>query len=236
MSVGAITAAFALQGVSPSEKLVLLALANYADENGRSYPSQRRLAADTGLTDRTIRKVLTDLEGRGLLGRMERLRSDGSRSSDIITLCLDAPISGGAEIISGGVRKPLPGGAETASALTTFEPSSNPEGTDVPSHKARKATRRCPADWSPSVADLAAVATEGFSPGEIDRELAKIRDHHFRTAHSDWSAVFRNWIRGAAERRPRLKVHTNDRPSPLDQRLATSHSAFERAAARRAVE
>lgn len=120
-------------------------------------------------------------------------------------------------------------------------PSPRPPTTPTPTPairatRAKAASKRCPEDWRPSVQDLAIAAGEGFSPGEIDRELAKLRDCTFGTARSDWSATFRNWIRRAAENRPRLKVHTNDRPSALDQRLATSHSAFERAAARRAVE
>lgn len=131
MSVQAITCAMALRGVSPSEKLLLLALANYADERMQCWPSQRRLAEDTCLTDRTVRALLTELEDRGFLSRERRERDDGSRATDRITLHFhgivpassDAQISGGAEIISGGVRKQLPGGAEMVSGLTTFEPS-----------------------------------------------------------------------------------------------------------------
>lgn len=127
MSVQAITAAMAIRNASPSEKLLLLVLANYADEHMRCWPSQRRLADDTCLTDRTIRKLLSDLEQRGIITRTERQRDDGSRASDVIHLRFDgAPISGGAEMVSGGVRKQLPGGAEMVSGLTTFEPSTEP--------------------------------------------------------------------------------------------------------------
>lgn len=132
MSVQAITAAIAIQGVSPTEKLLLIALANYADKDGRCFPSQKTLAEDTCLSDRSIRTILTDLVERGLLDRQERRRADGSRATDLITLRLDQPeaSSGGAEVVSGGVRKQLPGGAEAASALTTFEPSSNQTDAD----------------------------------------------------------------------------------------------------------
>lgn len=135
MSVQAITCAMALRGVSPSEKLLLLALANYADERMQCWPSQRRLAEDTCLTDRTVRALLAKLEREGTISRTERTREDNSRSTDIVTLhfagVVMSPASGGAEIISGGVRKPLPGGAETASG---HEPSLNhqPEPTADP--------------------------------------------------------------------------------------------------------
>lgn len=129
MSVKALTCAMALRGVSPSEKLLLLALANYADENMQCYPSQKRLAEDTCLSDRTIRSLLAGLEQRKIISREERQRRDNSRASDLVTLHFFGGVaeaaSGGAEIVSGGVRKQFPGGAEVVSALTTFEPSVN---------------------------------------------------------------------------------------------------------------
>jgi len=48
---------------------------------------------------------------------------------------------------------------------------------------------------------------EGLTPGEIERELAKMRDHQFRDGHRDWDAVARNWLRGAGE--PKARGGTN---------------------------
>ena len=56
-----------LPGLS-SLKFVLVALANYADADGRNcYPSQSRLARNTGLDERTIIRAIADLEQRKLL-------------------------------------------------------------------------------------------------------------------------------------------------------------------------
>jgi uncharacterized protein YdaU (DUF1376 family) len=105
-----------------------------------------------------------------------------------------------------------------------------------------KATKRCPAAWSPSEADLAVGAAEGFTPGEIDRELAKIRDHQFRDAHSDWGAVFRGWIRRAAEHPSRKALNRHERPDQPSAKLAAKQANMDRsfrgaqsAAARRAI-
>lgn len=133
MSIQALTNALSIRGIAPSEKLLLLALANYADEHLRCYPSQQRLADDTCLSKRTVRTLLASMEERGMLSRESRIREDGSRGTDIITLHFDrAQISGGGEMVSppgeaasGGVGKSLPGGGEMVSPLTTFEPSSN---------------------------------------------------------------------------------------------------------------
>ena len=111
MSIQALTNALSIRGIAPSEKLLLLALANYADEHLRCYPSQQRLADDTCLSKRTVRTLLASMEERGMLSRESRIREDGSRGTDIITLHFD--------------RAQISGGGEMVSPLTTFEPSSN---------------------------------------------------------------------------------------------------------------
>jgi hypothetical protein len=123
MSIQAMSAAFEVQGLSPSEKVVLLALANYADEKNRCWPSQKRLAEMTGLTDRWVRKILSTLETRGFLTREKRCRDDGSQTSDVFQLRLTPPelTSGGAELSSGGGRNSVPGGAELSSYHDTSE-------------------------------------------------------------------------------------------------------------------
>jgi|GEM_PF-2128284 len=179
MSVHALSAAFGAKGLTPSEKLVLLSLANYADEDLSCWPSQRRIASDTSLSDRTVRSVLCALEEKGLITRQERLRQDGSRASDAITLTFAAPaqISGGAETISGGVRKQSPGGAEAASGLTTFEPS--PEPSKEPRRAAR--TEKKPSDSEIEAIWAAAprIGRERSSRGELETALraAKRRGH-----------------------------------------------------------
>jgi len=131
MSVQAISAAFAVQGLSPSEKLVLLALANFADSDGRCWPSQARLALDTGLTDRQIRRVFVSLVDAGLMTKEHRRRSDGYRASDLITLTIfedtvsakEKPYRTFQDDLTGHLEPILP---DTMSYLTTLEPSEEP--------------------------------------------------------------------------------------------------------------
>lgn len=58
-------------------RLVLLALANYADENGEAYPSVKRLAGDCNCSERAVQYAIKELEGMGLLVRSLNAATDG---------------------------------------------------------------------------------------------------------------------------------------------------------------
>jgi Helix-turn-helix domain len=86
MSVPAIIWARKYAAGSATEKVLLLVLANYANEFGVSWPSQKTLADETALGERTVRRVLADMERRGVIRRIVRRRDNGSRQSDQILL------------------------------------------------------------------------------------------------------------------------------------------------------
>jgi len=88
MSYPAMAWARTIKTGSATNKSVLLAVANYANEDGVCWPSQERLAEDTELSRRSIVRALDDLEAAGHITRERRHRSDGSRKTDLITLRL----------------------------------------------------------------------------------------------------------------------------------------------------
>lgn len=142
MSIQAVSAALKTRGLVPSDKLLLLALANYADDKMKCWPSHRTLADDTGLSQRTILTAFKRLEDAGLLTRAERKRSDGSRASDIVALSLGGEmVAPRGEMVAPGVGKSLRGGGEMVAPLTTFEPSLEPSEEPSP---AEPVARRAP--------------------------------------------------------------------------------------------
>ena len=88
MSVQAISWALGVSTGDPAAKCLLLALANYADDEGLCWPSQERLAADTEMTDRTVRTKLRGLEEAKLISRKSRRSNTGWRTSDLYPLHL----------------------------------------------------------------------------------------------------------------------------------------------------
>lgn len=67
MSVDATRWAWQCEGLRPSEKLLLLALADRADESCECYPSESRLKRDTGMDRKTVMAAVAGLERAGLL-------------------------------------------------------------------------------------------------------------------------------------------------------------------------
>ena len=57
------------QQVPPSQKIILLSMADRAGEDFRCWPSIRRLCLDTGLSERTVQQVVFELEKGTLIRR-----------------------------------------------------------------------------------------------------------------------------------------------------------------------
>lgn len=69
-------------------RLVLLALADYAGDDGKAYPSQATIAAKTVLGERSVRSALAELEQAGFIARQKRGSRAKGRTSDLIQLAV----------------------------------------------------------------------------------------------------------------------------------------------------
>lgn len=88
MSVQAITWALEQTVGSPTGKVILLCLANYADKNGACFPGHKTIADECEVSVRSVAEWMAKLEGLGLIERTRRFRNNGSRTSDSIILRL----------------------------------------------------------------------------------------------------------------------------------------------------
>ena len=79
------------QALTPTLKLVLMALADAADDHGVCWPSVSTLAKKCSVSTRTVQRSLRVLIDSGLLTAEPRLRHDGSSTSNRYLL----PIAGG---------------------------------------------------------------------------------------------------------------------------------------------
>lgn len=205
MSVEAISWASKQRTGSPGAKLVLIALANYANERNECWPSQATLAEWTEMSDRTIRTHLAGLESMGMIHRATRPMA-GFFTSDLITLNLGQRQILPAEKISVGKKAQIP--AEEFSGKPSKEPSlKTNKGVQLP---------------------------EGFKPGsahetmaadlqiDLASEFEAFSDYHRSkgTTFKDWDAALRTWLRNANK-------FKRTAPAAVAKPRASRHSGFD---------
>lgn len=191
MSILAIEWAFQQSCPTPTQKLVLLALADHHNaKTDACFPSAARLVDRTGLSRATVFRTIKLLERKGILAIS---RIDGRPNS--YTLCMDAdqshhetPPVAPCDPTSLTVR-PDPSQGETLTGSNRKEPSSN-----------RVQPHALPHDWEPD-AGLIQWARQSFPNLDIEYERANFTDYWIGCGKpkADWRATWRNWMRRAAK-------------------------------------
>ena len=92
MSIKLMTKAWELD-LKANDKLVLLALADHANDDGECYPSLRKIEAKTGLSKQGLINAIKRLMDLGLIEKQFRTRQDGGQTSNLYTLTLDGVVN-----------------------------------------------------------------------------------------------------------------------------------------------
>ena len=130
-----------IQGLSGTEKLVLLALADNANDAGECFPSMSMLAQKTCVCERAVRNAIRDLEAAGYV-------SSASRAGTSTLYRIHTTPAPNAAPARRAPRHQMPPTPARGAPITISEPSSEPSLN-------QKTTRSksAPVDW---VADLQA--------------------------------------------------------------------------------
>lgn len=106
--------------------------------------------------------------------------------------------------ISAGNAQPMQGEVEGE-----VKEKKNPSGSKKTADKPPSSTRgsRLAHDWSPDPFQHAEALNEGFTAAQTERMALTFRDYWIaqpgqRGVRTDWGAVWRNWLRREAEKRP----------------------------------
>jgi DNA-binding transcriptional regulator YhcF (GntR family) len=78
------------QALSPTPKLILMALADAADDEGLCWPGIRTLAAKCGVSGRTVQRMIKAFVSQGLLVVEERRRPSGRQTSNSYHLVMES--------------------------------------------------------------------------------------------------------------------------------------------------
>jgi DNA-binding transcriptional MocR family regulator len=202
MAIAAIEWAFNQPTPNPSAKLVLLALADHADEHGHCWPGIGRIEQRTGLSRSTVIRALAELETGRLIERTRR--GSTSNSYNLIGIKVSS-LKCHHDISSGVTMTPKP----------SVEPSKKP-------NKARAQVTAMTEDWQPD-GDLIIWALGSFpifNTEDLKDATDRFRDHWISKAErrADWRASWRNWIRNDA------KFAARSRPAARLDRVRTTNA------------
>jgi len=237
MSFQAMAWAVAQKGIRPLEKLVLLALANYASNSaGECYPSMATLADDTGMSRDSVIRAIKAMEDAGLL-RVIRRREGDVNLPNVYRLALQGVVADSdhsPQTAGGGSRSQRLGVVADSDPNLSVEPI--PTVAIAPVGKARKPAdvssrgTRLPADWKPDAELMLWARTER---PDVDCEMeAEAFADYWRSqpgqkgSKLDWPATFRNWIRRAKARPSAAKQQARDRyggPLTMPERMKLAH-------------
>jgi hypothetical protein len=173
-------------------KLVLISLANRADNNGECYPSLSRIAGDCETSESSVKRKLIVLEALGLITRLNRT-VDGMKTSNLYRIKdrSERPMdrSEGAEgrvTVTPGVRseRPIKHPVETPKETISkgrFAPPTVSEASDYFSER-------------------------GADPAEAERFVDFYESKGWLVGKSKmkcWKSAVRNWIRRNQSEKPR---------------------------------
>ncbi|HHW8778685.1 helix-turn-helix domain-containing protein [Salmonella enterica] len=232
MSMNLMAKAMSIKVGNPLRKLVLIKLADNANDEGECWPSYQHIADQCEVSRSTVKSHIRALEDMGLLKREFRRKGELNQSN-VFYLTLDnaqqpAPESGGAGAARGGAGAArcgagadLGGGAGAAPrTYHSFEPVKEPLGR-------KKKPSSMPEGFSPSASHQKMAEEFGIS---LQDEFDKFTDHHLSKGSKfiDWNRALNTWLRNARGFQKSRACNSFSRPSSAITVSKTGYVFFDR--------
>ncbi len=234
------------QKVKGTHKLVLLSLADRADERHACYPSVERLTADTGLNRKTVMDAISELEESGLIsvdrltgsGNRYRLmgvsdRHQGSTKNGTGAENGTGPKSG-TEPVPKTVLAPVP----KTGHESTNESTKNLSVTKTKRAKREKSRTQLPADFALNQERVTAAVSYWMRKNrddlarDLQDQFSQFQAHHRAkgTTMADWDAAWQTWYCNAVKfNKPQQEARyaSSQRPNrqPVGERLRNQAAA-----------
>ncbi|HCI7560996.1 TPA: helix-turn-helix domain-containing protein [Klebsiella pneumoniae] len=200
--------------IKASQKLLMLSLADRADELHCCYPSIQRLVKDTGMDRKTIGKWINQMIEDGFISDTGERKG---KTKQVRVLRLNIEVKEAQKRNSTKFGNNTKNGHETSPILdnkrsqnwdaeSVIEPNIEPTLSARGQFISEAAKRRIgispngeipfPPAFKPSADHIAIASEKGIS---IETELLNFRDYHQArgTKLIDWSSAFRVWLRNA---------------------------------------
>lgn len=217
MSMNLMAKAMSIKVGNPLRKLVLIKLADNANDEGECWPSYQHIADQCEVSRSTVKSHIRALEDMGLLKR-ELRRKGELNQSNVFYLTLDnaqqpAPESGGAGAARGGA-------GAAPRTYHSFEPVKEPLGR-------KKKPSSMPEGFSPSASHQKMAEEFGIS---LQDEFDKFTDHHLSKGSKfiDWNRALNTWLRNARGFQKSRACNSFSRPSSAITVSKTGYVFFDR--------
>ncbi|EJO6305137.1 helix-turn-helix domain-containing protein [Salmonella enterica] len=239
MSMNLMAKAMSIKVGNPLRKLVLIKLADNANDEGECWPSYQHIADQCEVSRSTVKSHIRALEDMGLLKREFRRKGELNQSN-VFYLTLDnaqqiPPESGGVGADRGGVGADRGGaGADRGGAgadlgggagadprtYHSFEPVKEPL-------ERKKKPSSMPEGFSPSASHQKMAEEFGIS---LQDEFDKFTDHHLSKGSKfiDWSRALNTWLRNARGFQKSRACNSFSRPSSAITVSKTGYVFFDR--------
>lgn len=180
-----------------------MALCSIVNDDGIGFPSQHRIAEDSELSIRTVKRAMDDLEKAGTISRERRYREGGYRTSDLIQVHQEP------KILGAKLSRDTESG-DTVSNLRCHSGIAEPVNEPVSIIRKEKALRDFPENFSLDMATQKVADSMDLTDNEIFNEIDAMRDWAVNAGtkgrKKDWQAFARNWFRKNGKKgRPRGK-------------------------------
>jgi len=181
--------------MKPPVKLVLLLLANRADEFGECWPTQARLALEANLSERSVRDQLKVLEDAGYIERDTKRLGHG-RGSDTRYRFRPEKFAGLSLPPQTGEAAPI----KTGEVSPIIENRQEPSSSKTTSSRGKRASQIGDYDLGEKELDYALL--KGMTKEQALHEFEKFHNHFTGTGglKKDWLATWRNWVIRSLER------------------------------------
>lgn len=143
MSIRIMSQVWDLQTDSLTQKLILLALADNANDAGVCWPSISCLAKKTQMSEQSVRNQIRAITANGWMSSKARFDDAGDRASNLYQLHVPEPTKrhvGGGQLglppvvngVEDGGQRPAPGVVNHVEGNHQYEPSLNHQGGEPP--------------------------------------------------------------------------------------------------------
>lgn len=214
MSMTLMARAMAIKVGSPLRKLVLMKLADNANDRGECWPSYQHVADQCECSKSAVKTHISALVALGLIAKENRLGVNNGKgnTSNLYYLTLNA-------VSTGSPETPAPGSAADPAVSMAYSAESSNATPPVSADGTRSSHFQDPVKDpvmgkpAESVATRATTLPEAFVPAEKHRvlaaelhvdlaaEFAIFCDHHRAkgSTFKDWHAALNTWLRNAAK-------------------------------------